>query len=72
MSPTLVIMAGGLGTRFGGDKQLVPVGPGGEAFLDLAITDAAESGIHEVVIVARSNLDVLLSRHLGSQDHSSS
>lgn len=72
VSPTLVIMAGGLGTRFGGDKQLVPVGPGGEAFLDLAITDAAESGIHEVVIVARSNLDVLLSRHLGSQDHSSS
>ncbi|MDP7550130.1 MAG: NTP transferase domain-containing protein [Acidimicrobiales bacterium] len=72
MSPTLVIMAGGLGTRFGGDKQLVPVGPGGETFLDLAITDAAESGIHEVVIVARTNLDALLSQHLGTQDHSSS
>ncbi len=72
MSPTLVIMAGGLGTRFGGDKQLVPVGPGGETFLDLAITDAAESGIHEVLIVARTNLDALLRQHLETQDHSAS
>lgn len=72
VNPTLVIMAGGLGSRFGGDKQLVPVGPGGEAFLDFAIEDAANSGICDVVIVARSNLDELLRRHLASQGHQSS
>ena len=34
VAPTLVVMAGVLGSRFGGDKQLVVIGPNGEAFLD--------------------------------------
>ena len=72
MTPTLVILAGGLGSRFGGDKQLVPVGPGGETFLDLAIVDASRSGMHEVLIVARTNIDDLLVEHLSTQDHSAS
>ncbi|HCV35361.1 MAG: NTP transferase domain-containing protein [Acidimicrobiales bacterium] len=72
MSPTLVILAGGLGARFGGTKQLAPVGPNDETFFDFAIRDAAGSAISEVIIVARSDIDELLRDHLVSQNHSSS
>ena len=41
---TLVVMAAGLGSRFGGTKQLAQVGPNGEAFLDFAIADARAAG----------------------------
>ena len=57
---TLLVMAGGLGSRFGGDKQLVDVGPNGETFLDYAIRDALAAGIGSVVVVARTDLDALL------------
>ncbi|MBC8364546.1 MAG: NTP transferase domain-containing protein [Actinobacteria bacterium] len=64
---TLLVMAGGLGSRFGGDKQLVDVGPDGEAFLDFAIRDALAAGIGHIVVVARTDLDVLLREHLERQ-----
>ncbi|MEO2114483.1 MAG: NTP transferase domain-containing protein [Acidimicrobiales bacterium] len=64
---TLLVMAGGLGSRFGGDKQLVDVGPNGEAFLDYAIRDALAAGIGSVVVVARTDLDALLRDHLARQ-----
>ncbi|HBM57342.1 MAG TPA: nucleotidyltransferase, partial [Acidimicrobiaceae bacterium] len=60
-------MAGGLGSRFGGDKQLVDVGPNGETFLDYAIRDALAAGIGSVVVVARTDLDALLRDHLARQ-----
>ena len=41
---TLVVMAAGVGRRFGGDKQLIEVGPGGETFLDYAIAAAVRAG----------------------------
>ncbi len=64
---SLVVMAGGLGSRFGGNKQLVSVGPNGEAFLDYAIRDARELGLSQVVIVARTDLDEELRQHLTTQ-----
>ena len=64
---TLLVMAGGLGSRFGGDKQLVDVGPNGEAFLDYAIREALAAGIGRVVVVARTDLDALLRDHLARQ-----
>lgn len=70
MSPvdiTLLVMAGGLGSRFGGDKQLVAVGPDGEAFLDYAVRGALDAGLGRVVLVTRSDLDALLREHLGEQ-----
>ena len=42
---SLVVMAAGIGRRFGGDKQLVAVGPGGETFLDYAVSAAATAGM---------------------------
>lgn len=49
---TLVIMAAGIGSRFGGGiKQLTPVGPSGEIIMDYSIYDAIEAGFDEVVFI---------------------
>ena len=62
----LVVMAGGLGSRFGGAKQLAEVGPNGEALLDFAIRGARAAGATQTVVVARSDLDDNLRTHLRS------
>lgn len=55
---TLVIMAAGIGSRFGGGiKQLEPVGPNGEIIMDYSIHDALEAGFNKVVFVIRKNLE---------------
>lgn len=55
---TLVIMAAGIGSRFGGGiKQLVPVGPNGEIIMDYSIYDAMEAGFDKVVFVIRKDLE---------------
>jgi MobA-like NTP transferase protein len=56
MALTLVVMAAGLGTRFGGPKQLAPVGPSGETLLDYAIYDATRAGFTRAVLVIREEL----------------
>ncbi len=61
---SLVIMAAGLGSRFGAPKQLVPVGPKDEIFLDYAIEQAIEVEIKKVVVVTRSILNEQLKKHL--------
>ena len=60
---TLVVMAAGLGSRFGGTKQLAQVGPNGEAFLDFAIIDARGAGAKRVVIIVRSDIEADVQRH---------
>ncbi len=55
---TLVIMAAGIGSRFGGGiKQLEPVGPNGEIIMDYSIYDAIEAGFDKVVFVIRKDLE---------------
>ena len=51
--PTLVVMAAGLGSRYGGAKQIDPVGPAGEVLLDYAVYDAIRAGFEKVVFVIR-------------------
>ena len=52
---TLVILAAGLGSRFGGSKQLEPVGPNGEIIMDYSIHDALEAGCNKVVFIIRKD-----------------
>ena len=45
MQPTLLVLAAGIGSRYGGLKQIDPVGPNGEAILDYSIYDAGQAVI---------------------------
>jgi UTP-glucose-1-phosphate uridylyltransferase len=55
MKPTLLIMAAGMGSRFGGLKQVEPVGPNGEAIIDYSIFDAVRAGFGKVVFIIRES-----------------
>ena len=58
MNTTLVIMAAGIGSRFGGGiKQLEPMGPNGEIIMDYSIYDAKAAGFNKVVFVIRKSLE---------------
>lgn len=52
-APTLLVLAAGLGSRFGGDKQFTALGPRGETLMDYAIFDAARTGIDRAVLIVR-------------------
>ncbi len=54
---TLVIMAAGMGSRFGGIKQLEPIGPGGEIIMDYSIYDAMKAGFNKIVVILRKDLE---------------
>jgi len=55
MKPTLLILAAGMGSRYGGLKQVDPVGPNGEAIIDYSIYDAIRAGYGKVVFVIRES-----------------
>ena len=56
---TLVIMAAGMGSRFGGLKQITPVGPNGEFIIDYSIYNAVEAGFNKVVfIIKKENYEI--------------
>lgn len=57
MKPTLVIMAAGMGSRFGGLKQITPVGPNGEKIIDYSVFDAVRAGFGKVVFVIKKSID---------------
>lgn len=54
---TLVIMAAGMGSRYGGIKQLEPVGPNGEIIMDYSIYDALNAGFNKIVFIIRKDLE---------------
>ena len=65
---TLVIMAAGIGSRFGGGiKQLEPVGPNGEIIMDYSIYDAREAGFSKVVFVIRKDLEADFREVIGNR-----
>lgn len=53
MKPTLLVLAAGLGTRYGGLKQIDPIGPNGETIIDYSIHDGIQAGFGKVVFVIR-------------------
>ena len=54
---TLVVLAAGMGSRFGGLKQIEPIGPGGQAILDFSVYDAIEAGFNKVVFVIKHEIE---------------
>ena len=64
----LVIMAAGIGSRFGkGIKQLAPVGPKGEIIMDYSIHDALEAGFNKVVFIIRKDLEDEFKKVIGDR-----
>lgn len=55
MKPTLLILAAGMGSRYGGLKQVEPIGPGGEVIMDYSVYDAIRTGFGKVVFVIRKS-----------------
>lgn len=54
---TLVIMAAGIGSRFGGGiKQLEPIGPSGEIIMDYSIYDALNAGFNKIIFFIRKDI----------------
>ncbi len=53
----LVIMAAGMGSRFGGLKQIEPIGPGGEMIIDFSVYDAVKAGFNKAVIVIKKEIE---------------
>lgn len=61
---SLVVMAAGLGSRFGGVKQLAAVGPDGEVILDYTIRDAVDAGVDEVILIVRNDIKADTEAHV--------
>ncbi len=57
MKPTLFVLAAGMGSRYGGLKQLDPLGPQGQTIMDYSIYDAIQSGFGKVVFVIRKDFE---------------
>lgn len=57
MNTTLVVMAAGMGSRFGGLKQMEPIGPGGEVLLDFSVYDAKKAGFNKVVFIIKEEIE---------------
>jgi len=56
MKLSLVVLAAGMGSRFGGLKQISPVGPSGESIIDYSIYDALRAGYDEVILIIREDI----------------
>jgi CTP:molybdopterin cytidylyltransferase MocA len=65
MELTLVVLAAGLGSRYGGPKQLDVVGPGGETILEDAVADAMRAGFRRMDFAIRCDLETEFRRTIG-------
>lgn len=63
--PQLVVMAAGIGSRYGGLKQIDPVGPGGEIIIDYSVYDAIRAGFGRVVFVIRRDIEQAFREKVG-------
>ena len=67
MNTTLLIMAAGLGSRYGGNKQIDRIGPNGEILMEYSIHDAVEAGFNKVVFVIRKSMESLFREMIGDK-----
>jgi len=66
-SPTLLVLAAGMGSRYGGLKQIDPVGPAGETIIDYSIFDALRAGFGKVVFIIRKDIEDAFRETVGSR-----
>ena len=66
-SPTLLVLAAGLGSRYGGLKQLEQIGPAGETLMDYSIHDAKNAGFSRVIFLIREEMRVQFEAQVGSK-----
>lgn len=67
MKPTLLVLAAGMGSRYGGLKQIEPMGPNGETVLDYSVYDAIRAGFTRVVFIIREEFADAFKSHLGAK-----
>ena len=65
-NPALIIMAAGMGSRFGGLKQITPVGDNGEIIMDFSLYDAYQAGFRKVVFVIKKEREADFRAIVGS------
>jgi hypothetical protein len=65
--PTLLVLAAGMGSRYGGLKQIDPVGPNGETIIDYSIFDAMRAGFGKLVFVIRKDIEAQFREIVGSR-----
>jgi dTDP-glucose pyrophosphorylase len=66
-SPTLLVLAAGIGSRYGGLKQIDPVGPAGETIIDYSIFDALRAGFGKLVFVIRKDIEDAFRETVGAR-----
>ncbi len=64
---SLVVLAAGMGSRYGGLKQMDPIGPNGEIILELSVFDAIQAGFNEVVFVIKQEIEDDFKRTIGNK-----
>lgn len=67
MKPVLVVMAAGMGSRYGGLKQIDAIGPNSESIMDYSIYDAAKTGFSKVVFIIRHDIENEFKNVIGSK-----
>ena len=67
MKTTLLVIAAGMGSRYGGLKQIDPVGPGGECIIDYSIYDAIQAGFDKVVFIIRHDFEQAFKEKTGNR-----
>ena len=65
--PTLLVLAAGMGSRYGGLKQLDAMGPNGEAVIDYSVFDAVRAGFGKVVFIIRKDFEEQFKEHVGTR-----
>lgn len=65
--PVLVVLAAGMGSRYGGMKQIDPVGPNGELIIDYSIYDARRAGFETVIFIIKHEIEEVFKQAIGSR-----
>jgi len=65
-TPTLIVMAAGIGSRYGGLKQVDPIGPHGEIVIDYAVFDALRAGFGKAIFLIRKDIEEIFRERVGS------